>query len=349
MKFWGQLVLFVTLMLLIGCGKAIAPGSWQPVKMEVANTYYELNFISPQVGWLTGWFEKGPEETEGWEILQTRNGGQTWEKLANQAENRLQYVYFINEQLGWGLTLDKDIVHTTDGGQTWAVQRKAGKVNVKYFYKNPQSPTEIPDPLAIVRFIGPNSGWAWGGGTRREKEYEKAGLFLRTEDGGQTWQSIPYPFENELKTVFFVDPKNGWAADTKAGLYKTVDGGQNWTKQPDDLQRPSINGIFFLNPAAGWVVGDSYVGITADGGQTWKRIKLKNRYLYDVNFIDANRGWAVGDKNTILSTTDGGVYWQPADSGLDDAATFTRVKFFADQSGWVAGNNGALTHYQVAK
>jgi photosystem II stability/assembly factor-like uncharacterized protein len=50
---------------------------------------------------------------------------------------------------------------------------------------------------------------------------------------------------------------------------------------------------------------------TEDGGKTWKTQQSGVTYpLFDVDFIDNQNGWAVGNWGTILSTGDGGEHWQ---------------------------------------
>ena len=37
----------------------------------------------------------------------------------------------------------------------------------------------------------------------------------------------------------------------------------------------------------------------------------------DVYFLDAKNGWIIGDKGTIIHTTDGGKNWEPQNSSTD--------------------------------
>src|SRR5882762_4205063 len=79
------------------CKPAGPAGNWKPIETGKDNTFFELNFLTPEVGWLTGWNEKGPEDTGGWEILLTRDGGKTWNVLPKQMEQKIQFVHFANE------------------------------------------------------------------------------------------------------------------------------------------------------------------------------------------------------------------------------------------------------------
>lgn len=58
--------------------------------------------------------------------------------------------------------------------------------------------------------------------------------------------------------------------------------------------------------------------------------------LWEVDFIDANTGWAVGDNGTILTTADGGDTWNAQNSGTNQA--LYDVDFVDASNGWIAGN-----------
>jgi photosystem II stability/assembly factor-like uncharacterized protein len=62
--------------------------------------------------------------------------------------------------------------------------------------------------------------------------------------------------------------------------------------------------------------------------------------LWDVAFVDAQRGWAVGEGGTIVATTNGGATWTPQDSGT--TAILRGVAFVDAQRGWTVGDNGTI-------
>ena len=69
---------------------------------------------------------------------------------------------------------------------------------------------------------------------------------------------------------------------------------------------------------------------------------LQNRNLSAIHFVDAKRGWVVGDDGTILHTTDGGQRWSPQTS--DTEAGLRAVHMQGDgQRGWVVGSGGNST------
>lgn len=62
------------------------------------------------------------------------------------------------------------------------------------------------------------------------------------------------------------------------------------------------------------------------------------RSLHDVWFVDAQRGWVVGDGGTVLRTTDGGATWVAQAIGSNDG--LYAVEFADVQRGWIAGRDG---------
>jgi photosystem II stability/assembly factor-like uncharacterized protein len=83
-------------------------------------------------------------------------------------------------------------------------------------------------------------------------------------------------------------------------LYRSEDGGSNWTKIEDGLA--NINGISFADENIGYAVGgrtlsgsSQYVGKTTDGGKTWT--DLKGNLSRDVNEV-----WAGISRNTPISS-----------------------------------------------
>ncbi|MBW3539234.1 MAG: hypothetical protein KY476_03110 [Planctomycetes bacterium] len=58
-------------------------------------------------------------------------------------------------------------------------------------------------------------------------------------------------------------------------------------------------------------------------------------HLYDVEFVGARAGWAVGDRGTILRTVDGGGTWEVVETPV--SCPLCSVCFLSDQVGWVAG------------
>ena len=59
--------------------------------------------------------------------------------------------------------------------------------------------------------------------------------------------------------------------------------------------------------------------------------------LADVSFVNAEQGWAVGDRGTIWHTSDGGQHWKLQSSGVD--CRLATVFFLDAKTGWAAGGS----------
>ncbi|MHB9046868.1 MAG: YCF48-related protein [Pirellulales bacterium] len=64
---------------------------------------------------------------------------------------------------------------------------------------------------------------------------------------------------------------------------------------------------------------------------------LHDAQLADVCFVDAQKGWAVGDRGVIWYTSDGGTQWQLQSSGVD--CRLDAVWFIDAENGWAAGGS----------
>jgi photosystem II stability/assembly factor-like uncharacterized protein len=157
-------------------------------------------------------------------------------------------IQFLDDQRGWMVDADGQILATADGGHTWNVQLSG------------------PSDIKAIDILDGQYGWGVGEG----------GL-IRTTDGGATWVT----WSNQaLSTVQFVTPNNGWGVEAAPGhpeglgsLMKTEDGGQTWTPQG-----PEVNSVCFTGESLGWAAGPHEAGAalfrTQDAGANWTEIPI---------------------------------------------------------------------------
>ncbi len=183
---------------------------------------------------------------------------------------------------------------------------------------------------------------------------------LRTTDGGTTWYNVL--FESLPVSGFFASPTNAWVisnyADTSVGsLYRTTNGGLNWTKYDVPFNGGYIqflddnNGFVLYGEASGMQKQAVELYQTTDGGATWT-LKYTNNPLvpgtgtslpfsghkYGMTFRDTTTGWIGGDYPTngyiyLYKTMNSGTTWSqvslPLPSGYQSAfITTTAPKFF---------------------
>ena len=76
------------------------------------------------------------------------------------------------------------------------------------------------------------------------------------------------------------------------------------------------------------------------GGWCWQNPLPQGNRITDYAWLDANRGWAVGEAGTILRTQNGGRNWSAQISGV--SLDLQKVSFVDDNVGWIAGSNGLM-------
>ncbi len=151
-----------------------------------------------------------------------------------------------------------------------------------------------------------------------EEGYSVSSLVGRSFDG---WSMKMKKLGDEsLTDVFFVNQKNGWlvgvsAKDYSLGrkydvtastLYKTVDGGDNWSRIELEPEKKSyFSKVFFTDENTGWLVVQKQTvpgpseGIsllhTEDGGNTWDQIYEIDGIFVTGFVVDLEgKGWIVG-------------------------------------------------------
>ena len=81
---------------------------------------------------------------------------------------------------------------------------------------------------------------------------------------------------------------------------------------------------------------------TGAGPWQWLRPPVQGATIYDMDFLDASTGWAVGIGGTILKTTDGGENWASQNSGTN--FNLWGVDFVDANHGWAVGDYGTVLH-----
>ncbi len=64
--------------------------------------------------------------------------------------------------------------------------------------------------------------------------------------------------------------------------------------------------------------------------------------LLDIDFVDPDHGWAVGQDGAIIATSDGGENWHRQASGFE--LTIRSIDFTDSQTGWAVGHLGLILH-----
>lgn len=125
------------------------------------------------------------------------------------------------------------------------------------------------------------------------------GTVLLSDDHGATWRQALVPVQATLTAVCFADDRTGWAAGHLGVILRSVDGGVSWEKQLDGIQAAE------LVKQAAQSSGDAKAMAQAE----YLVEEGADKPFFDLEFIDAQRGFAVGAYNLMFATEDGGKTW----------------------------------------
>ena len=247
----------------------------------------------------------------------TQDGGETWletSPLPGYSEYTL--AAFPSGSMAWAIrahTANSDYgesnldlpmyVHSTsDGGQSWvsyALPLPAGTTSLQDYYGTPYL-AEVGRCEFILPAYSSTSVWkfalsceeeGWKKGLSPDHAYH--GWLYTTATQGKTWIINPLPPGGEPMEIQFVDPKVGWL----------------FLRDPlDDAQ-----GRLFQ---------------TKNGGESWSQVKGTGWTDVQLDFLDAQTGWAVASAcsdercdsypyiTQLVKTTDGGQTWQAIEPQL---------------------------------
>ena len=156
----------------------------------------------------------------------------------------------------------------------------------------------ITSHLYSVSAVDENNAWAVGTSNK----------ILRTTDGGKTWVQQTCP-NATYRNVLFFDLNNGFCTGGYT-VYKTTNGGTNWTEYKLPLGS-TINDSYFLDFNTGWVICNSgHAYRTTDAGVTWVQQTLPGgSAVYSIHMLNKDTGFIVGINGKLLKTTNGGTDW----------------------------------------
>ncbi len=295
-----------------------------------------VDFVSVASGWIVG---NDPDNNVS-VILRSVNGGATWVAVLEIVGESLLDVDFVDEAVGFAVGAEGVVYATKDGGQTWTEDpvgtNWTSQRSVEPVTFQPKSgdtsgpPMLISESIASMYFVDAKTGWA-GGDVPSGESVNVRGMLLATTDGGRTWSESKTPeggpvIPPAINDLQFVSPTHGWAATgslengEEDALFHTTDGGRTWARQPATGGQ-FLRAVHFVSATRGFAVGMTVDAVTelpgpsklletSDGGASWKIALVAERSFFDITFVDANRGWAVGDRAAVYATTDGGATWK---------------------------------------
>ncbi|MCF6268907.1 MAG: YCF48-related protein [Melioribacteraceae bacterium] len=353
-----------------------------PTGIPYGYTRTDLNavvMINETVAFATGWgaSSSGLQPTY---TLRSTDGGANWTYETQVEDNRLYvnlYSIAFNDEL-YGIAVGGSsykggvAYKTIDGGLNW------NEINFPMGFQA-KSISLINDKICIVGSnggiaISEDAGESWKLITEIPSstlyEIDKIGdntiiaagfngLFLKSIDNGESWESTYISDKNVSPTVedlFFLNENIGYAAQKNRTVSKTSDGGETWTQIMKDTMATTINnyGVLFINEDVGFVVGKGNPDVSAfykttDGGINWSSLIADPNLINELNslhFFDENNGVVAGDESALAYTTDGGISWTKiTPSNMPPGEhDFYEIEFLNNSFGLAAGEKLILSN-----
>ena len=256
-------------------------------------------------------------------VWKTTNNGQDWHNISDgdfdvasigsidvaDSDPNVIYVGTGSASIRGNIQTGRGVYKSTDGGDSWTFSglEEAGLIGKVAVH--PDDP-DIAYVAAVGHPFGPN---------------EQRGVF-RTTDGGENWKKVLFISDSTGVVDLAINPNNPreiyaglWSAERKpwtmisgskeGGIYKTTDGGDNWTRLKGGLPRgivgktsvaasPVQQGRVWALIEAPEPKGGLYR--SDDSGNTWKQINDNRKHLqraWYYTYIIADPK----DKNTVYS------------------------------------------------
>jgi len=330
------LAALTALLVAAGCHREVEMSPLIERKVYLTDKFYDVEPLSDKRVFIVGY---------GGKILETKDGGRSWEQHESGTTNALYKVHFVDENRGWIVGQSGTILHTEDGGRTWTKQDSGGQ---KYLFS---IDSVAPDHLIAVG--------------------EQATL-METKDGGKTWTTTQHKPAGATLTeeermllqdpafydIQFLDEKNGFVVGEFGHILQTTDGGATWKEKQSSLiggeimsalDLPTFYGVYFLNPQNGIAAGLSgHIARTVDGGAQWTFDDVAaghetTPYFRGQFFADGS-GWAVGAAGDVIHKKGIGETWETANIGTRLHSWLREVTFVDQDHGWIVGGFGTILY-----
>jgi photosystem II stability/assembly factor-like uncharacterized protein len=172
-----------------------------------------------------------------------------------------------------------------------------------------------------------------------------------TNSFSQGWKTIPLPINSVKNAVFFVNANTGFMVGGFPFMFKSTNGGENWTNLNLSLGGSgTLNDVYFVNENTGYAVGYTSEGIvikTTNGGDNWNLITpgTTKRNLTCVHFFNADNGIIGSSANAgpgqndtaFFITSNGGNNWTKVT--IDTTTSIYAMSFPSQSLGFSVGGH----------
>ncbi len=344
--------------------------TWVQVKTDTTLPYNSVYFVDEDTGFVFG---------EDGIILRSTDGGSSWDtrSIDSYIGAYLDVFFFkaatfTDKDTGFlvgGGYYGNEIYKTTDCGRTWQWNEQiimpkiyTGLNDISFVDKN----RGYISGDAGVLLITSDGGNTWQRDTAGYYNYSTCftdslngfvvgigsyyPFIYSTTDEGKSWTEIDSGLipGYALYKVRFSDKENGWIVGGEGMVYRTANGGKNWTAINQEPYK--FNSIYFVDENTGWAVGDSGIIVhTTDGGENWEEQNKNDSLIFNsVYAIDNQSVFTAGTilniggtpvtpiRSVMFSSHNGGATWQR--QIIDSTSVLSSIFFISPNIGWSVGS-----------
>lgn len=254
-------------------------------------------------------------------LFRTANGGTTWTKMENT--DGIRHVQLFPDGTGIRFNNAGASPHfetTSNHGETWITNNGIAS-DGNYWFINTSVGYAIPYGTAFYKTITGGVSWTslshdyidiYAGFSVPEAntiwilEWADGNNLIVSSNGGGIWNT---PEANLLpgsrSSIFSFDSENAWVGSSGM-LYKTTDGGDNFTEIDPQVNGNWINSIKFISSTTGFVAAtNGYLSVTTDGGATWNPAVMGNSSWTKIAVASATSVFIAGDGGSVVMGTNG--------------------------------------------
>lgn len=302
----------------------LSANPWQVVALPTQETLSDVAFTGDaNHGWLVG-----KNET----LLETTDGGKTWEPRSLELGDELTYsfnsVSFAGDE-GWVTGQPTILLHTTDAGQSWS--------------RVPLSEQLPGSPYAILALEAKSAEMT-----------TDIGAIYRTQDGGKTWQAMVQEAVGVLRNVSRSPDGKYVAVSSRGSFYSTWQPGQNAWQPHNRTSSRRLQNMGFSKDGRLWLLarGGTVQFSQSDNFEEWSDAAAPEFAtswgLLDLAYRTVDEIWLAGGSGNLLVSFDGGQTWQKDKAVENVPANFYRILFVSPEQGYILGQNGTLLRYEEA-
>lgn len=317
---------------------------WELVTLPVEQgvVLLDIGFTDDKHGFLLG-----TRQT----LLETNDGGKTWEKRSIDSARDEGFNYRFNSisfsgQEGWIVGKPAILLHTTDGGANWEripLSSKLPGAPVRITALPGKGQAEmITDQGAI--YVTDNTAYTW---TAAVQETVDATL-NRTVSSGISGASY---YEGSFSNLARSASGDYVAVSSRGNFYMTWTPGQTFWMPHNRPAARRLQNMGFTPSGQVWVTtrgGDVLINqVEGLAEEKFENVAINSRGfgILDVGFKDEKTAYACGGSGSLYRSEDGGKTWKRDRNTDDIAGNLYAIKFFNPSLGFVLGNDGILLRY----